>query len=131
MEKYEHIDRSTCKSHRAKSEGTVEDQDPGGGEKREVGGEMRADEWTADIWRCRGSGYKAFFPVASTSYYHVFLGVFPYLQGCHSKPGFTLALGHGFEYLLFPEESFFSSLKTKGNIGALSFTSRPQTTQTA
>lgn len=41
-------------------------------ERREVGGEMRADEWTADIWRCRGSGYKAFLPVASTSNYTCF-----------------------------------------------------------
>lgn len=34
MEKYEHIDSSTCKSHRKKSEETVEDQDPGGEKRR-------------------------------------------------------------------------------------------------
>ena len=41
MEKYEHIGSNTHKSHGEKSEGTVEDQDPGGEKRKwEVGWEL-------------------------------------------------------------------------------------------
>ena len=73
---------------------------------------MGADEWTADIWRCSGSSYNAFLPVASISNY-TFLAMFPYLKAVTQSQGLLLLWATGSSTFYFQEESFFSSLKTE------------------
>ena len=67
---------------------------------------MGADEWTADIWRCSGSSYKAFLPVASISNY-TFLAMFPYLKAVTQSQGLLLLWAMGSSTFYFQEESFF------------------------
>ena len=100
-----------------KSEETAGDQDPGGEKRKgEVSWEPMSVLQTfggAVATAIRHSSQSLLFPVM-----HVFSHV-PLPWGCHSKPGFTLALDHGFEYLLFPRGKFLLISEDKKGIYGL------------